>query len=80
MSYFIRVWEGRELKSAARERAEKAIAAIDPSADIVVYHEPGTDRVRTWLERPNDGTNDYNYVRARNAELAAAVETELEGK
>jgi hypothetical protein len=60
------------------DRINERVQAIDPQAcfrgplDI-----PGSD-VGGWLERPNDGTNDYNHVRERNKQLAAIVREEID--
>jgi hypothetical protein len=70
-SYFIATW-GAQLRGAKRKQAETAIRAIDPTADLVLHNEAGNS-VRMWLERPNDGTNDYNEVVRRNARLKAVV-------
>lgn len=75
-SYFIATWQ-RRLKPAARKRAETAIHAIDPTAVLVLHSEPG-NAVRMWLERPNDGTNDYISMRAKHRACIAAVNRELE--
>jgi hypothetical protein len=73
MSYF--VWTTK--KSVSRSTAaeiDKAVKAIDPSMGFVRYHAAGND-TRGWLERPNDGTNTDNHVRARNAECARIAES-----
>lgn len=72
MPYYIKVWKQDYPKSAVR-RAEKAARAIDPTVALVHVHIPGND-IRVWMERPNDGNNDYNYVRERNDACIAAVE------
>lgn len=64
-----------------REQArqiDEAIKRIDSSADFVRHYAPGND-THGWIARPNDGTNGYNHVRARNAELVKIAESILIG-
>jgi hypothetical protein len=75
--YFIATWQKPLPSKAAEKRAYRAIRKIDPSADLVCVKIPGNS-VRVWLERPNDGTNDYPHQRDRKAQMIAAVEAEME--
>jgi len=75
MSYF--VWTTKKnVTRAAAAKIDKAVKAIDPSMDFVRHYAAGND-THGWLERPNDGTNDYNHVRARNAECVKIAESIL---
>jgi len=76
--YFIMSWK-RQLKGAALKRAVAAIRAIDDEAELVCVNIPGNE-TRMWLERPNDGTNNDNSVRAEALRLIAIVNHELDGK
>lgn len=76
MSYFIATWHQQLPTKAARKRAEDAIRSIDPTVTLVYHSEPG-NAVRMWLERPNDGTNDYDYQRESNLQCIVAVAREL---
>lgn len=73
--FFIKYWT-TQLKGKALARAKAAIRAIDPSCDLVLYSATGND-VRMWLERPADGTNNYDYVILRNQRCVDAVEAEM---
>lgn len=71
-SYF--VWTTK--KNVTRKQADQidaAVKAIDPDMTFVRHCAAGND-THGWLERPNDGTNDYNHVRARNAECVKVAE------
>lgn len=75
MAYFIAHWT-KQLPSGVRERVEADLESVDPSAVLVYTNAPGTT-TRMWLERPDDGTNNYNNVVQRNAELRTIVESAL---
>lgn len=74
-TYFISTWRA-QLSKAAAKRTEKAVRAIDPSANLVLVSIPGND-VRMWLERPNDGCNDHTSQRAANGRMVDAVNAAL---
>lgn len=67
----------KKFSKAQASRIRKAIAKLDETAEFVgpvsIPGNPSTG----WLERPNDGTNDHNGVRARNREMADIVKAEL---
>ena len=66
-----------KITKATAKRINMAIKAIDESADFIgPLSIPGSD-TKGWIERPNDGTNDYNHVVARNNEMAAIARREL---
>lgn len=74
--YFILSTNSKVTKAAAK-RINKAIKEIDDTAEFVGPLSIPGNQTKGWLERPNDGTNDYNHVRARNAQMAAIVRKEL---
>ena len=75
--YFILVTKKKVAKTAAK-KIDQLIKEIDSTASFVApLSIPGSE-VKGWLERPNDGTNDYNHARERNLRMAAIVRRELE--
>jgi hypothetical protein len=67
----------RKFTLAAANRINRAIRFIDPKATFI---GPVTGNGTTgWIERPNDGTNDMNHVRARNEKMAAIARKEIYG-
>ena len=54
---------------------QRRIREIVDDAEVVCFREPGTRKVKLWLERPNDGSNSSNAQRTANrlaAEMLAA--------
>lgn len=74
--YFIFSTKAKVTKAAAR-RISKAIKEIDDKAEFTGPLSIPGDRTTGWIERPNDGTNDYGDQRARNARMAAIAREEL---
>jgi hypothetical protein len=75
MSYF--VWTTKKhVTRAAAAKIDAAVKLIDPSMEFVRHYAAGND-THGWLERPNDGTNDYNHVRARSAKCIEIAEKAL---
>ena len=66
-----------KVTKAAAKRINKAIMEIDDSAQFVGPLSIPGNRTTGWIERPNDGTNDYNHVRARNEQMAEIARKEL---
>jgi len=62
---------------AAGNRIRKAIEEIDNTAEFTGPLSIPGNRTTGWIERPNDGTNDYGHVRARNERMAAIARKEL---
>ena len=74
--YFILVVKKKVAKTAAK-KIDQLIKEIDSTASFVApLSIPGSE-VKGWLERPNDGTNDYNHVQERNLQMAEIVRREL---
>ena len=73
--YFFATYQTKVTRKQAAE-INKRIAAIDESASFVRHYAPGND-THGWLERPNDGTNDANWRRARLAEMRAIADQVL---
>jgi len=46
----------------------KLIKAIDADA-VFIRHYAAGNNCHGWLERPDDGTNDYDHVRANKLEM-----------
>lgn len=76
MTHFIFSTSTKITKAAAK-RIQKQIKEIDDSADFVGPLDIPGSRTTGWIERPNDGTNGYNHVRARNEQMAAIARKEL---
>ena len=68
--YFIMTW-GRALSRKVAQAAQRAIDAVDPSVELVCIRE---NEAQMWLERPNDGTNAYDYQDAKNRRCVEIVE------
>lgn len=66
-----------EVTKDAANRINKAIKAIDDTAAFVGPVSIPGNNTKGWIERPNDGTNDYNHVRERNSRMAAIARKEL---
>ena len=62
---------------SAAKRINKEIKKIDPRAEFVGPLSIPGNNIRGWIERPNDGTNDHNHVRARNEQMAEIARREL---
>lgn len=67
----------QKFTKAAALRINKQIKAIDSSAEFVGPLSIPGNQTKGWIERPNDGTNDHNGVRERNAQMAAIARREL---
>lgn len=67
----------RKFSKAAAKRINRRIRGIDPSAEFVGPLSIPGSQTKGWLERPNDGTNDYNHVRERNRRMANIAREEL---
>jgi len=76
MTYFIFTTSTKITKAAAK-RIQKRIKAIDSTADFTGPLSIPGSRTTGWIERPNDGTNDYSHVRERNNQMAAIAKEEL---
>ena len=74
-TYFFAIYQCQVTRKQAVE-INRRIAAIDESAGFVRHYAPGND-THGWLERPNDGTNDANWRRARLAEMRAIADEVL---
>lgn len=74
--YFVFCTTHAVTKSAAR-RINKAIKQIDPSADFVGPVSIPGNHIKGWITRPNDGSNDYSHVCARNKRMAEIARKEL---
>ena len=68
MSYYVATTKTKATKKQAAE-IRRLIAEIDNDAVFVSVSIPGND-IKGWIERPNDGTNDYNFRRANNRRMA----------
>ena len=70
-SYFI--WSTQKhITEVQAAEINSAIKAIQNDADFVRHYAPGNP-THGWIERPNDGTNDYNYQRELNRKCAEAA-------
>lgn len=68
------VWTTKAFVSVAQaELINEQIEAIDPSMAFIRHYAAGNE-THGWLERPNDGTNDYNHVRERSARCVKVAE------
>lgn len=77
MSEFFIASTRRTVTQAAASRIDLAVKAIDPTASFVgPLSIPGNDTTG-WIERPNDGTNDYGYRREEAKRMREAMEREL---
>lgn len=77
MSQYFILSTTHKFTEAAARRINKRIKALDSTADFVGPLSIPGSYTTGWLERPNDGSNDYHDTRARNAEMAAIVRAEL---
>lgn len=76
--YYVYV-TNRTFTAATARRIAKRIHAIDPTAEMVgPLSIPGQSSTGL-IERPNDGTNDYNAIRQRNQKIAAIARDLIEG-
>lgn len=77
-TYF--VWTTRQDVSRKQEaEINRAVKAIDQSMIFVRFYAAGND-VHGWLERDNDGTNNYNWRRADNRKCVEIAQQILSGK
>jgi hypothetical protein len=66
-----------KISRAAAKRIQTRIKAIDASAEFAGPMAIPGSRTTGWIERPNDGTNDYIEVRERNRKMADIAREEL---
>ena len=76
MSHYVFTTTTKVTKAAAK-RINRAIKAIDSTADFVGPLSIPGNRTTAWIERPNDGTNDHLEVRERNRQMADVARAEL---
>ncbi len=76
MTYYVFTTTAKVTQAAAK-RIAKAIKEIDDTAEFVGPVSIPGNQVKAWIERPNDGTNDYNHVRERNNRMAEIARKEL---
>lgn len=79
MTYYI-FTTSKKFTEATAERINQRIKAIDDTAKFVGPLSIPGNRTKGWIERPNDGSNDYLHVRARNARMADIARDELGGE
>lgn len=59
-----------KFSKATADAINEQIQQLDPSAEFVgPLSIPGNDTTG-WIERPNDGRNDYQDISRRNREMA----------
>ena len=63
---------GKVTKASAK-RVNAAIKKIDPTAEFCGPMRIPGNTTTAWIERPNDGTNNHNDVRARNAQIVSVT-------
>jgi hypothetical protein len=78
MSYFISSWTC-DVTEAQAEQIDRAVKQVDPEMEFVRHYAAG-DRTHGWLERPNDGTNDYDFRRESNQQARAIADEILTKK
>lgn len=76
MTYYVFTTTTKVTKAAAK-RINNQIKELDPSATFVGPLSIPGNETTGWIERPNDGSNDYNGVRANNASMAEIACREL---
>jgi len=74
-TYFIHTYNC-EVTRKQEDMINARIKAIDSDA-VFVRHYAAGNHVHGWIERPNDGTNDYNIRRAKNAKLVRIADEVL---
>lgn len=77
MTHYVFTTTAKVTKAAAK-RINRAIRAIDDTAEFVGPLAIPGNRTTAWIERPNDGTNDYIEVSQRNQQMAAIARKELD--
>lgn len=73
--YFIWTTKRRATSSQAAEIQRRCQKVLD-DVTYVSHNAPGND-THGWLERPNDGCNDYNSFRAGFRECIAIAQEVL---
>jgi hypothetical protein len=77
MSAIYFVWTTTaEVTRANAARINRAVQQVDPTMGFRRHYAP-RNALHGWLERPNDGTNDYLWRRDINAKCIALAESAL---
>ena len=61
------------------DRINRKIKTIDKTAEFIGLLSIPGNNTTGWIERPNDGTNNYNHVRSRNNKIVDIAIEELAG-
>jgi len=77
MSHYVFTTTAKVTKAAAK-RINRAIKSLDESASFVGPLKIAGNQTTGWIERPNDGTNDYPERRKMNQVLADIAKVELD--
>ena len=65
------IWVTRSVTDSQAKQIERVLKGTDYTLSRL--NIPGT--VRTWIERPNDGTNDYLFRRQEASAIMSEVES-----
>ena len=76
MPYFI-FTTTYQVSDSVADRINERIKQLDSTAVFVGPVSIPGNTIRGWIERPNDGSNDYNFRRAINARLSDIAKDEL---